>query len=116
MIFSTRSSFIGIWTIDLSKIIIGPPSCIVVLSIYGYLLSFLLSPLACATIEVSPSSESKAKNQSEVYMDSKQWLQIHGLKKLKLTLHTFLKQSVFSHCEGVLGSPDVSFFIYVYCS
>lgn len=55
-----------------------------------------------------PETEKPTKKQSEVYMDSKQWLQVHGLKKLKLTLHTFLKQSVFNHCDGVLDHADVS--------
>lgn len=37
-----------------------------------------------------------------MYMSSKQWLKKHGLKKLNLTVYTFLKGLVFSHCDGVL--------------
>lgn len=42
------------------------------------------------------------RSTNEMYMSSKQWLKKHGLKKLNLTVYTFLKGLVFSHCDGVL--------------
>ena len=44
----------------------------------------------------------KEEKPNELNMTSKEWITAHGLRRKKLTLQTFLKESVFNHCDGVL--------------
>ncbi|XP_066919600.1 von Willebrand factor A domain-containing protein 3B-like [Clytia hemisphaerica] len=47
----------------------------------------------------------KEEKHNELNMTSKEWLLIHGLRRKKLTLQIFLKESIFNHCDGVLDVP-----------